>query len=117
MDRHRSVYYTTNNMNKLLLLLLTIPLSVQSSVYLEYKNELPIHPIVGPEVNHFRIGETTSYKGISLYYEVGVMTNGYSYESGYKYQRGSWTIKGKYENKSNSRYEKSKLQTEIRYTF
>ena len=89
--------------------------------YIEYKNEQPILslsliPTIGDEIHHFRYGKTHTYNGLTLYVEAGHMTNGYSYETGYKYKTGNWTIKGKYEGKD-SGINKSKLQTEVRYTF
>ncbi len=47
------------------------------------------------------------------------MTHGSSMEMGYKFKKNGWTIKGKFEGQdSNKRdYFKSKIQTEIRYTF
>ena len=105
-------------MNKLLtLLMLTLCSTVQSSnTYLEYKNEKSVLPIVLKDIHRFRIGETMTYKNLTLYVELGTMTNGYSYETGYKYRVGNFVFKGKYEEKD-SGINKSKLQTEIRYTF
>jgi len=122
MDRYRSIIHTTDNMKGILAIATVITLGVSSAdLYVEYKNELPIVPVIGKEVHHLRIGTTKSYKGLTMYVEGGGMSNGYSYETGYKYKIGQWTIKGKYENKNTSSVPfgvgKSKLQTEVRYTF
>ena len=95
--------------------------AISAGTYIEYKNELPIlnlslMPTVGEQTHHIRIGEEVRLGGITMYIEAGGMTNGYSYETGYKYKKGNWTIKGKYEGKD-SGFTKSKLQTEIRYNF
>jgi len=108
-------------MNKLILASLLLPLTASAGTYIEYKNELPIlnlslMPTVGEQTHHIRIGEEVTLSGITMYIEAGGMTNGYSYETGYKYKKGNWTIKGKYEGKD-SGFNRSKLQTEIRYNF
>ena len=54
-----------------------------------------------------------------MYVEAGPMTDGKSFEMGYKFKRGNWTIKGKVESKDrkNRDFIGSKVETEIRYTF
>ena len=54
-----------------------------------------------------------------MYVEGGPMTDGKSFEAGYKFTRGNWTFKGKVEAKDrNDRdFIGSKVETEIRYTF
>ena len=109
---------------KLILLAIATVITLGASsadLYIEYKNEQPILsmsliPTIGDEIHHFRLGTTKTYNGLTLYLEGGGMTDGYSYETGYKYKTGNWTIKGKYEGKD-SGVNKSKLQTEVRYTF
>ena len=54
-----------------------------------------------------------------MYVEAGPMTNGNSFEMGYKFKRGNWTFKGKFEGKDKNTKDfiGSKVETEIRYTF
>jgi len=92
-------------------------LPILANPYIEFKNELPMRDTtLGTETNHLRLG----YKlDNNFYIESGPMTGGYGFETGYKVQKGKWIFKGKFEgsNTNNKDYFKSKLQTEIRYTF
>ena len=47
------------------------------------------------------------------------MSHGTSYEAGYKFSKGNWTIKGKWEGTDSNQRDtfNSKLETEIRFTF
>ena len=59
------------------------------------------------------------YLPYAFYVEGGAMSHGSSYEAGYKFKKGKWTIKGKWEGSDSSKrdYFKSKIETELRYTF
>lgn len=89
----------------------------QANTYIEVKNELPFRDFKSQQdVTHYRLG----YKfDNNMYVEGGPMTDGKSFEAGYKFTRGNWTFKGKVEAKDrNDRdFIGSKVETEIRYTF
>ena len=91
--------------------------SAQADTYIEVKNELPFRDFDSQQdVTHLRLG----YKfDNNMYVEGGPMTDGKSFEMGYKFQKGNWTFKGKVESKDrNDRdFIGSKVETEIRYTF
>mgnify|MGYP001167999156 CR=1 FL=1 len=91
--------------------------SAQANPYIEIKNELPFVDLTSQSsVTHYRLG----YKfDNNMYVEAGPMTNGNSFEIGYKFKRGNWTFKGKFEGKDKNTKDfiGSKVETEIRYTF
>ena len=82
--------------------------------YIEYKHEHQHKDWkFDKNTQHLRLG----YKAKNnLYFELGPMTNGYSYEAGYKVKLNRFTFKGKLETKDTG-MAKSKLETEIRYNF
>jgi len=99
-----------------LLLILLIPMSAFAGPYIEYKHEYEMRDWrYTKDVNHLRIG----YKADNnLYFEIGPMTDGYSHEAGYKFKVNKFTFKGKLETKDTDlSLPKSKLETEIRYSF
>jgi hypothetical protein len=51
-----------------------------------------------------------------IYFEFGPMTDGESFETGYKWKDENWKFKMKWEGK-NTESLKHKVETEIRYTF
>ena len=65
---------------------------------------------------HLRLGYKFDNK---MYLEAGPMTDGYSFETGYKFKMDNLVIKGKFEGADSDKrdYIKSQLETEIRYTF
>ena len=89
----------------------------KANPYIEIKNSIPfIGKYSQSTVTHARLG----YKfDNNMYIEGGPMSHGESYEAGYKFKKGNWTFKGKWEGSDSSQREKfrSKLETEIRYTF
>ena len=102
----------------LLLLLLSLPIA--SSPYIEYKNTVPLIE----NTEGFQLYDTTDHLRFgykldnNMYFEVGPMTHGKGYELGYKFNNERWTFKGKIEgNHNESNIFKSKIQTEVRYTF
>jgi len=94
------------NMKKVpILILMVSPLG--ATPYIEYKNEAQFQyeNYLGNS-SYFRAG----YKfDNNVYIEVGE-----TQELGYKFNEGNWTFKGKWEFKNE---DKSKLETEIRYSF
>ena len=82
--------------------------------YVEYKHENQHKDWkFDKNTEHLRLG----YKAKNnLYFELGPMTNGHSYEAGYKIKLNRFTFKGKLETKDIGT-SKSKLETEIRYNF
>ena len=91
--------------------------SAQANTYIEVKNELPFRDFDSQQdITHLRLG----YKfDNNMYVEAGPMTDGKSFEIGYKFKTRNWTFKGKVESKDrNDRdFIGSKVETEIRYTF
>ena len=91
--------------------------SAQANTYIEVKNELPFKDFDSQQdVTHLRLG----YKfDNNMYVEGGPMTDGKSFEMGYKFKRGNLTFKGKVESKDRKDRDfiDSKVETEIRYTF
>tara|TARA_R110000851_G_scaffold19363_1_gene59718 strand:+ start:148 stop:486 length:339 start_codon:yes stop_codon:yes gene_type:complete len=84
--------------------------------YVEYKNEYSLKSWNKTgSVDHLRFG----YKAKNnLYVEGGYMSDGYSWETGYKYKlTDKITLKGKVENKHKDGTSKSKIETEIRFNF
>ena len=51
-----------------------------------------------------------------MYFEIGPMTKGHSYEAGYKFKFDAVTVKGKLETKDTGDA-KTKVETEIRFNF
>ena len=112
-------------MNKLLITTtLLLSIYIESSPYIEYKNKAKIvdEPYILDKAldftnstDHLRFG----YKlDNNMYFEAGPMTHGKGFELGYKFNNERWTFKGKIEgNHNESNVFKSKVQTEIRYTF
>lgn len=102
-------------MKRLLTTLLLTSTILSANAYIEYKHE---HSHKDWEfdknVQHIRLGYQFDNK---CYVEAGKMTDGYSWEAGYKLKlTDNLKLKGKIETKD-AGVAKSKLQTEIRYTF
>ena len=91
-----------------------LSLDIKASPYVEYKNEYEMREWNHTKTtNHLRLG----YKGANnFYFEIGPMTKGHSYEAGYKFKFDDVTIKGKLETKDTGSA-KTKVETEVRYTF
>jgi len=103
-------------LKKLLGLIILAPMMSHANPYIEYKHEHQHKDWkFDKNTQHLRFG----YKADNnLYLEAGPMTDGYSWESGYKFKRDKFTFKGKLETKdADGSVPKSKLETEIRYTF
>ena len=99
------------------ILMMSIPMTALANPYLEFKNVVPFRDTYSqPSISHLRLGYKLKN---NLYVEGGVMSHGTSYEAGYKFSRGNWTIKGKWEGMNSNQRDtfNSKLQTEIRFTF
>ena len=96
-----------------LLPLLLVPCAF-ADPYIEVKNELKYRDSLYEQaINHIRIG----YKGKrNFYVEAGPRTDGTSAELGYKFNKGNFTFKGKWEG-SKTEDLKHKVETEVRYTF
>ena len=97
--------------------LLLVSTEAVAEPYVEYKNELPFKGEKSQDVaHHLRLGYQFDNK---MYFEAGPMTDGYSFETGYGVKMGNLVIKGKFEGADSDErdYIKSKLETEIRYTF
>ena len=80
----------------LLVVLLTTPfVTPHANPYLELKNTVPFKDYHSEtSTSHLRLG----YKfDNNFYVEGGAMSNGSSYEAGYKFKKGKWTIKGKWD--------------------
>ena len=96
-----------------LLLLLSAPAFAESYPYVEWKNEQKyIYSSHDKSVNHFRAG--IRFK--NTYFELGPMTDGESFETGYKFKNRNWKFKMKWEGKNTTSL-KHKVETEIRYNF
>ena len=91
-----------------------LSLDVKAGPYVEYKNEYEMKEWNHTKTtDHLRLG----YKGANnFYFEIGPMTDGHSYEAGYKYKFDNVTVKGKLETKDTGSA-KTKIETEVRYTF
>ena len=86
---------------------------VFAAPYVEYKNEYDVAK--ESQTHHLRAGYKT--KG-GYYLEAGKMNAGWSSELGYKQKFGNFELKGKFETKKKDFSKpKSKLETELRYTF
>jgi hypothetical protein len=99
------------------ILIMSIPMTALANPYLEFKNVVPfVDNYSQTSTSHLRLGYKLKN---NLYVEGGVMSHGTSYEAGYKFSRGNWTIKGKWEGMDSNQRDtfNSKLQTEIRFTF
>ena len=99
-------------------ILMSIPMiAVAGNPYVEFKNVVPFRDTYSqPSISHLRLGYKLKN---NLYVEGGVMSHGTSYEAGYKFSKGNWTIKGKWEGTDSNQRDtfNSKLETEIRFTF
>ena len=99
------------------ILMMSIPMTALANPYLEFKNVVPFRDTYSqPSISHLRLGYKLKN---NLYVEGGVMSHGTSYEAGYKFSKGNWTIKGKWEGTDSHQRDtfNSKLETEIRFTF
>jgi len=99
------------------ILMMSIPMTALANPYLEFKNVVPFRDTYSQtSTSHLRLGYKLKN---NLYVEGGVMSHGTSYEAGYKFSRGNWTIKGKWEGMDSNQRDtfNSKLETEIRFTF
>ena len=101
----------------MLIILAVYSTSSPADAYAGFKNEVPFKNLKAQsDINHLRLG----YKfDNSLYIEAGAMTGGTGIEMGYKFKKGNWTIKGKFEGTDTSQrdYFKSKIETEVIYKF
>jgi len=94
-------------MKILFLLIMLIGSNVEAATpYIEYKNKYDLKTLKSKE-NFLRIG----VKGKHFYFE----SDNKSAEAGYKFKKEKITFKGKVE--STKKFEKTTLETEIRYTF
>ena len=94
-------------------------LEANADTYIEIKSETKFNDQMhrGDTTNHTRLGFEKKTTFGKVYIEGGHMTDGHSFEAGYKYRWGEHlTFKGKFEGKDSSQL-KSKLETEVRYTF
>ena len=98
----------------ILILSLCFSMSALSSYpYVEWKNEQKyIDSSHDKSVNYFRAG--IRFK--NTYFELGPMTDGESFETGYKFKNRNWKFKMKWEGKNTTSL-KHKVETEIRYNF
>jgi hypothetical protein len=105
-------------MKFIMTILMSIPMiAVAGNPYVEFKNVVPfVDNYSQTSTSHLRLGYKLKN---NLYVEGGVMSHGTSYEAGYKFSRGNWSIKGKWEGLNSNQRDtfNSKLQTEIRFTF
>ena len=104
-------------MKFIMTILMSIPMTILANPYLEFKNVVPfVDTYSQTSISHLRLGYKLKN---NLYVEGGVMSHGTSYEAGYKFSRGNWTIKGKWEGTDSHQRDtfRSKLETEIRFTF
>ena len=95
--------------------------STKANPYIEIKSEVTYKDFSSTDaVNHTRFGyEKKSLTGNKIYFEGGHMTGGSSWEAGYKTRLSdTLVIKGKLEGKRERGLQsKTKLETEIRYTW
>ena len=98
----------------LLSIILSSPGPALAGPYAEYKNEYEMRDWNKTKsVEHMRFG----YKAENnLYFEIGPMTSGHSYEAGYKFKFNEVVVKGKLETKDTGEA-KTKIETEIRFNF
>ncbi len=95
-------------------LVMFLSLDIKAAPYIEYKNEYELKEWDHTKTtHHLRLG----YKAKNnMYFEIGPMTKGHSYEAGYKFKFDAVTVKGKLETKDTGSA-KTKVETEIRYNF
>ena len=88
--------------------------NANAAPYMEYKNEYELKEWDPTKTtNHLRLG----YKAKNnMYFEIGPMTKGHSYEAGYKFKFDAVTVKGKLETKDTGDA-KTKVETEVRFNF
>ena len=101
------------------MLSLSLDIKADNSTYIEMKSETSFNDQFhrGDTTNHTRLGFEKKTTFGKVYIEGGHMTDGHSFEAGYKFKWDkNLTIKGKFEGKNASQL-KSKLETEIRYTW
>jgi len=95
--------------------------STKANPYIEIKSEVTYKDFTSTDaVNHTRFGyEKKSLTGNKIYFEGGHMTGGSSWEAGYKTRLSdTLVVKGKLESKRERGLQsKTKLETEIRYTW
>lgn len=94
-------------------------LEANADTYIEIKSETKFNDQMhrGDTTNHTRLGFEKKTTFGKVYIEGGHMTDGHSFEAGYKIKMNEHlTFKGKFEGKDSSQL-KSKLETEVRYTF
>ena len=95
--------------------------STKANPYIEIKSEVTYKDFTSTDaVNHTRFGyEKKSLTGNKIYFEGGHMTGGSSWEAGYKTRLSdTLVVKGKLEGKRERGLQsKTKLETEIRYTW
>jgi len=95
--------------------------STKANPYIEIKSEVTYKDFSSTDaVNHTRFGyEKKSLTGNKIYFEGGHMTGGSSWEAGYKTRLSdTLVVKGKLEGKRERGLQsKTKLETEIRYTW
>ena len=91
--------------------------NAKASGYAGFKYEIPYKDLTKQtEIHHLRLG----YKfDNSMYIEAGAMTGGTGIEMGYKFKKGNWLVKGKFEGTDTTQrdYFKSKIETEVIYKF
>jgi|TARA_R110002110_G_scaffold22013_9_gene86308 hypothetical protein len=97
---------------KLLLVLLAISPAAFAAPYIpyiEYKHEHKFEE--QKDLHHIRLGFRTPK---NFYGEIGPRTDGTSAEIGYKFKKGAFTFKGKWESSKTDKFT-HKLETKIRY--
>ena len=101
----------------LIIILAVYSSSNSADAYAGFKYEIPYKDLTKQtEINHLRLG----YKfDNSMYIEAGAMTGGTGIEMGYKFKKGNWLVKGKFEGTDTTQrdYFKSKIETEVIYKF
>ena len=103
---------------KIIILLIGMVSQLAAAPYIEYKNEVEFkYNNYIKNLNHFRTGYQFKMDKGFMFIEAGILSgHGESGEIGYKFNKDNWTFKGKWEFKHQLEH-KSKIQTEIRYTF
>ena len=103
---------------KIIILLIGMASQLAAAPYIEYKNEVELkYDNYVKNFNHIRTGYQFKMDKGYMFIELGVMSEyGKAGEIGYKFNKDNWTFKGKWELKNQLEH-KSKIQTEIRYTF
>ena len=97
-----------------LMVVATLGSNANAAPYIEYKNEYELKEWNHTKTtDHLRLG----YKAKNnMYFEIGPMTKGHSYEAGYKFKFDAVTVKGKLETKDTGDA-KTKVETEVRFNF